>query len=112
QQGAFDFVPKPFSNQQLLQRIERAIESDRERRAAEARRAQRQQGLDSLSAREREVLDRVVAGQSTKQIAEELGISVKTVDHYRVNVMRKLDAHNIVELVRLVLDETFPGKKS
>jgi len=98
--GAVDFIEKPFRDQVLLDSIQRAVETDVRTR----RRRREQQDLQSrvqlLTSREREVMDRLVAGSSNKSIAFELGISQKTVDFHRANILEKIGVNSVVELVR------------
>lgn len=106
QAGAFDFVEKPFNDQDLLDRIQKAIAFDAERRAKEAQRAQLQALFTSLTAREREVLDLVVEGMSNKAIANTLGLSAKTVEVHRAKVMEKMHARSISDLVKMAMQKT------
>lgn len=101
--GAVDFLRKPFRDQDLLDRIQQALEVDRARRTAAGERAELAARLERLTPREREVLDRVVAGQPNKQIAAELGVSDRTVEIHRARAMAKMEAASLAELVRLVL---------
>jgi two-component system response regulator FixJ len=100
--GAMDFIEKPFRDQVLLDGIQKAIDLDlRTRRQwREARDVQSRMRL--LTEREHEVMDRLVAGKTNKSIAYELGISQKTVDFHRANVLQKVGVNSVVELVRLV----------
>jgi two-component system response regulator FixJ len=106
QAGAFDFVEKPFNDQDLLDRIQKAIAFDAERRGKESQRAQLQALFSSLTAREREVLDLVVEGLSNKAIANTLGLSAKTVEVHRAKVMEKMHARSISDLVKMAMQET------
>ena len=102
--GALDFIEKPFSDEMLIESIRRAVEqasSDRDAAANEMRMKER---LDSLSEREIQVLKGVVQGQPNKTIAFELGISPRTVEVYRANLMSKMQAKSLAELVRMVMD--------
>lgn len=101
--GAIDFIEKPFSDQTLLGRIQQAIELDLRTRASLARRAEAERRLSLLSRRERQVMELVVAGRSNKAIASSLGLSPKTVEVHRAQVMKKLHVDSLAELVRLVL---------
>ena len=102
--GAFDFLEKPFNDQALLERIGQAIEHDKKQRQAQQRDAQYQARVQSLSPRERQVLDMVVQARLNKQIAATLELSEKTVETHRANVMRKMGAVTVVELVRMVME--------
>jgi FixJ family two-component response regulator len=99
--GAVDFIEKPFRDQVLLDGIQKAIALD----AAIRRRRKETHNVQSrirlLTQREREVMDRLVAGKTNKSIALELGISQKTVDFHRANVLEKIGVDSVVELVRL-----------
>ena len=106
QAGAFDFVEKPFNDQDLLDRVQKAIAFDAERRSKEAQRAQLQALFSSLTPREREVLDLVVEGMSNKAIANTLGLSAKTVEVHRAKVMEKMHARSISDLVKMAMQET------
>ena len=101
--GAFDFFEKPFSDQQLLERIQQAIDFDRRRRRARSEREALTARLACLTAREREVFHEVVLGKANKVVAIEFGISEKTVEVHRARVMQKLGATSLAELVRIDL---------
>jgi RNA polymerase sigma factor (sigma-70 family) len=98
--GAFDFLQKPFSDQQLLDVIHEALERDRDERRRRAERAAVRERFDTLTPRERDVLHLVLLGLLNKQIAAELGISEKTVKFHRGRVMDKTQAGSVAELVR------------
>jgi FixJ family two-component response regulator len=104
QHGAFDFLQKPFRDQDLLDRIQRAIAQDGERRLALGERARIKAHLESLTDREREVLDLLTLGKQNKVIAQDLGVSPRTIEIHRARVMEKMDAHSVAELVRMMLD--------
>jgi FixJ family two-component response regulator len=104
QHGAFDFLQKPFRDQDLLDRIQRAIAKDAERRVALGERARIKTHLESLTEREREVLDLLTLGKQNKVIAQELGVSPRTIEIHRARVMEKMDAQSVAELVRMMLD--------
>ena len=104
QHGAFDFLQKPFRDQELIDRIQRALEKDRENRAALGQRARIRERLDSLTPREREVLALVTSGKANKVMAADLGLSQRTVEIHRAHVMEKMAASSIAQLVRMVLD--------
>jgi two-component system response regulator FixJ len=103
QAGAFDFVEKPFNDQDLLDRIQRAIAHDAGQRGKEEQRSQLRALFASLTPREREVLDLVVEGLSNKAIANALGLSAKTVEVHRAKVMEKMHARSISDLVKLAM---------
>ena len=103
QAGAFDFVEKPFNDQDLLDRIQRAIAHDAGQRGKEAQRAQLKALFAGLTPREREVLDLVVEGLSNKAVANALGLSAKTVEVHRAKVMEKLHARSISDLVKMAM---------
>lgn len=109
--GAFDFIEKPFSDQLLLDRISRAIESDTQARHTRSEHAGVAVRLAQLTPREREVMDLVIAGKANKVIAAELGLSPKTVEVHRAHVMKKMQAESLADLVRLgLLSENEPPK--
>ena len=99
--GAVEFLTKPFRDQDLLDAIGQAIERDRAARAERAEAAALRTHLDSLTPRELEVMTLVVTGMLNKQIAGELGISEKTTKVHRGNVMHKMHAGSLAELVRI-----------
>jgi two-component system response regulator TtrR len=101
--GAVDFVEKPFDNKDLLAKIRHSLAAasrSHERAASSAATAQR---LAALTAREREVMGRVVSGRLNKSIADELGICIKTVEYHRARVMQKTGARSVAQLVQLAL---------
>jgi FixJ family two-component response regulator len=99
--GAVEFLTKPFDDQVLLDAIHAAIERDRARKRTDAGRTALQARYDELTERERQVMRHVVAGQVNKRIADELGLSVVTVKVHRGQVMRKMQAKSVAELVRM-----------
>lgn len=102
--GALDFIEKPFSDDVLIDSISRAVAAAAERVQNDTANEQVRQRLASLSERERQVLRGVVSGQANKTIAFELGISPRTVEVYRAGLMSKMQAKNLADLVRMVLD--------
>ncbi|MFI4980194.1 MAG: response regulator transcription factor [Nevskiales bacterium] len=102
--GALDFFQKPFSTQQLLDRIQDGLRIDLARTALQARSREIGERMALLTPREREVLQGVLDGKMTKVIAHELGISQRTAETYRHLIMQKLQAGSIAELVRLALE--------
>ena len=101
--GAADFIEKPFNDRDMLGLIESCMKQDRAAAAKRTENASVTQRLDSLTQREREVLGLIVAGKLNKQIADQLGISIKTVEVHRSRVMEKMGAASVAELVRLTL---------
>jgi FixJ family two-component response regulator len=101
--GAVDFVEKPFSRQELLDRVHAAIEISVALHKKNESRAEIAQRLGKLTDRERQVMDLMVAGHQTKEIAIELGISPKTVDNHRSRVFEKTGADGVAELVWMVV---------
>src|SRR5947209_17162196 len=99
--GAVEFLTKPFRDQDLLDAVGVALEKDRVRRANELRLSELRSRFDTLTARERQVLLLVIAGRLNKQIAGELGVSEMTVKMHRRQVMRKMQATGLAQLVRL-----------
>jgi two-component system response regulator FixJ len=104
QQGAFDFLQKPFRDQDLIERIQRALAKDQTGRAELQERGRIQERLESLTAREREVLELVTSGKPNKIMAADLGVSQRTVEIHRARVMEKMGASSLAQLVRMVLD--------
>jgi FixJ family two-component response regulator len=104
QQGAFDFVQKPYREQELLDRIQRALAKDKSSREALQERDRIRARLASLTPRERDVLQLVTRGKPNKVMAAELGLSQRTVEIHRAHVMEKSGATSIAQLVRMVLD--------
>jgi two-component system response regulator TtrR len=101
--GAVDFIEKPFDYRLAVRTVERAFERDREARERRGRQAALDARVALLTEREREVMARVVEGRPNKAIAQELDISVKTVEVHRAKVMEKLGADSVAELVQLML---------
>ena len=104
--GAVDFIEKPFDDEVMLSAIRTALARQADDRERNARAAAIQERIARLSDRERDVLDRLVAGKANKVIAHELGISPRTVEVYRANVMTKMQADSLSELVRMALIES------
>ena len=101
--GAIDFLEKPFDDEVLLASVRAAIERRGGTIKRDAERAQIESKLAGLTNRERDVLVGLVAGQANKQIAFDLGISARTVEIYRANLMSKMQAGSLSELVRMAL---------
>ena len=103
QRGACDFIEKPFRDEDLLSRIERALELDGQLAARQQRNSAIEHRLGQLTQREREVMQLVVAGKLNKQIADQLDISMKTVEAHRARVMEKMGVRTLAELVKAVM---------
>src|SRR5579863_3544051 len=102
-EGAFEFIQKPFRDQDLLDRINHALKQDAENRSTVARRAEVQHRLQTLTPRERQVMDLVVEGAANKVIAIDLDLSERTVEIHRAKVMEKMGARSVAHLVKLHL---------
>lgn len=100
---AVDFIQKPFESDVLLGSVERALQRERSRSDAERRQREQRRGLERLTPRERDVLERVSRGLHGKEIAAELDICLRTVETHKANLMAKLGARNVAELVRIAL---------
>jgi two-component system, LuxR family, response regulator FixJ len=100
QGGAVHFLEKPVREQVLLECIRSALAHDRRNRSARAQRAAVQERLARLTGREREVLGLVLQGQANKQIAAELGVTVKAIESHRSRMLKKLQVHSMTELLR------------
>jgi FixJ family two-component response regulator len=99
--GAFDFIRKPFRDQELLDRVQEALNLDAETREYHADLADVRAHADSLTPREKEVFERVAEGQANKVVAIELAISERTVEIHRSQVMQKMQARNLADLVKM-----------
>jgi len=99
--GAVDFIQKPFGYKEVVQIIRRALERDAQLRERRARRSEYEERVATLSDREREVMLRVIEGKLNKVIADELEISVKTVEFHRAKVMEKMGVSSVAALVQL-----------
>ena len=99
--GAIDFIRKPFNEQDLIERINEALEIDEKQHERVINKHKEKGKVDSLSAREHEVFERVADGSMNKVIAADLGISERTVEVHRSHVMEKLDVRSLAQLVRL-----------
>jgi two-component system, LuxR family, response regulator FixJ len=102
QAGAVDFLEKPVPDAVLLQKVRAALEHDARQRAALVDRQEIARRLAELTPREREVMDRIVAGMPNKQIASRLGVSSKTIEVHRQRILHKMGVHSAVALVRMV----------
>jgi two-component system, LuxR family, response regulator TtrR len=101
--GAVDFIEKPFDQAALKALVERMLGEARTRAAENENRKLSEALMAKLTAREQQVLERIVAGRLNKQIADDLGISIKTVEAHRANIMDKLNANTVADLMRTVL---------
>ena len=101
--GAVDFIEKPFDQAALKQQVERMLQEARERRVRNERRSLNEALLRKLTAREQQVLERITAGRLNKQIADDLGISIKTVEAHRASIMDKTNSGTVADLMRVVL---------
>ncbi len=101
--GAMDFIQKPFNDGQLLPLVERMLEQARESFADYQSAINREALMSRLTLRETQVLERIVAGRLNKQIADDLGISIKTVEAHRANIMEKLGANTVADLLKIAL---------
>jgi FixJ family two-component response regulator len=99
--GAVDFLPKPFRDQELLDAVHQALARDRHARAQQAEMAALRRRFDTLTPRQRDVMARMVAGRLTKQIAGELGTSEATVKTHRKQVMAKMRAESLADLIKM-----------
>jgi RNA polymerase sigma factor (sigma-70 family) len=102
--GAFDFVQKPFRDQDLIDRVQRALARDQENRMALSQHSKIRTRLESLTPREREVLELMTRGKPNKVMAADLGISQRTVEIHRARVMEKMEARSLAQAVRMMMD--------
>ena len=103
--GAMDFIQKPFNEDHLMPLVERMLEQARTSFAEHQQAASRDALLAKLTGREAQVLERIVAGRLNKQIADDLGISIKTVEAHRANIMEKLGANTVADLLKIALGQ-------
>lgn len=106
--GAMDFIQKPFNEEKLVPLVERMLEQARTAFAEHQQAASRDALLSKLTGREAQVLERIVAGRLNKQIADDLGISIKTVEAHRANIMEKLNANTVADLLKIALGQNAP----
>jgi len=104
QAGAVDFIQKPFRDQDLIDRINRALDTDRANRAELRERDEIRRRMGQLTPREREVLDLVTQGKANKVIAGDLNVSQRTIEIHRARVMEKMGATSLAHLVRMVIE--------
>jgi FixJ family two-component response regulator len=101
--GAMDFIQKPFDEAALVALVDRMLEHAKSSFATAQASASRDALLGKLTSREAQVLERIVAGRLNKQIADDLGISIKTVEAHRANIMEKLSANTVADLLKIAL---------
>jgi FixJ family two-component response regulator len=106
--GALDFIQKPFKEDELVAVVERMLDHAKEVFADSQQAASRDALLAKLTSREAQVLERIVAGRLNKQIADDLGISIKTVEAHRANIMEKLNANTVADLLKIALGQSHP----
>ena len=104
--GAMDFIQKPFQEAELVSLVERMLTQARGAFTEHQQSASRDALLAKLTSREAQVLERIVAGRLNKQIADDLGISIKTVEAHRANIMEKLNANTVADLLKIALGST------
>ena len=104
--GAMDFIQKPFKEDQLLRLVERMLEHAKGAFTEHQLAASRDALLSKLTLRESQVLERIVAGRLNKQMADDLGISIKTVEAHRANIMEKLNANTVADLLKIALGQS------
>jgi two-component system response regulator TtrR len=102
-EGAIDFIEKPFDYRRVVALVEDCLKRDAQMRAQHERKRAYSERLAQLTQREREVLELVVAGRMNREIAENLDISIKTVEAHRAKIMEKLEANSLAELVQATL---------
>ncbi len=103
--GSIDFLEKPFAKDEIENVVRRAVEVDRVQREGQAERDEIQKRVAKLTPREKQVMALVVAGKSNRVIAADLGVSPKTVEVHRANVMQKMQADSLAQLVKMVVAE-------
>ena len=101
--GAVDFIEKPFEQAALKQLVERMLREARERHMEKERRSLNEALLAKLTPREQQVLERIIHGRLNKQIADDLGISIKTVEAHRASIMDKTNSGTVADLMRVVM---------
>jgi FixJ family two-component response regulator len=108
--GAMDFIQKPFQEDALVSLVERMLDQAKDAFNEHQHSASRDALLAKLTSREAQVLERIVAGRLNKQIADDLGISIKTVEAHRANIMEKLNANTVADLLKIALGSTTAPK--
>ena len=110
--GAIDFLEKPFSEEEICKLVDGALKKDRESNDKKENNIKAQCLLAKLTPRENQVLERITAGRLNKQIADDLNISIKTVEAHRANIMTKVEARTVAELIKIALTATEPAHAS
>ncbi len=110
--GAFDFLQKPFRDQDLIDRVQQALARDRETREALKEHESIRARLATLTPREQDVLELLTAGKANKGMAQDLGLSQRTVEVHRAHVMEKMGAKSVAQLVRMVMDLEYRGARA
>ena len=110
--GAMDFIQKPFKEEALVSLVERMLEQAKSTFSENQVSASRDALLGKLTSRESQVLERIVAGRLNKQIADDLAISIKTVEAHRANIMEKLGANTVADLLKIALGKNAPKAAS
>ncbi len=108
--GAMDFIQKPFQEDALVSLVERMLDQAKDAYTEHQHSASRDALLAKLTSREAQVLERIVAGRLNKQIADDLGISIKTVEAHRANIMEKLNANTVADLLKIALGSSTAPK--
>lgn len=111
-EGAVDFLEKPVDDDELFNAVEQALANDQRRFSLEIERRAHLQRLQKLTAREREVFDRITDGRHNREIAEEFGISPRTVEVHRARIMEKLDAQRVSDLFRMQIALELSGEST
>ncbi|WP_286240788.1 response regulator transcription factor [Neptuniibacter halophilus] len=102
-QGARTFIEKPFNDQTLLDHVQRALDQDRAQREQRQQRQQIQRRFATLTKREKQVFERVIEGLSNQEVADALAINRKTVEGHRANMMAKMEAGSLAELIQMAV---------
>ncbi|WP_353191800.1 response regulator transcription factor [Pandoraea pnomenusa] len=103
--GAMDFIEKPFDEAELRTQVEKMLSRARAEASNQREQQAAEELLSKLTSREHQVLERIIAGRLNKQIADDLGISIKTVEAHRANIMEKLNVNTVADLLRLALSK-------
>jgi two-component system response regulator FixJ len=107
--GAFEFLQKPFRDQDLIDRIQKALARDQETRVSLREHGKTRARIASLTPREREVLELLTSGKANKMMAQDMGLSQRTIEIHRAHVMEKMGAKSVAQLVRMVMDLEYRG---